>query len=231
MNVDIDMSPHSVRVSLHALPDEVLQHILYYLSPQDILLNVQCLSQRFNTLASEPLLWRYHCRMQFKYWDSKHRIRQKFSGNVGDVDWKLLYIYRKKIDSRTTEILDSILDGQTNRIEKFKMIGEFGYDAKDSLLKHCHTNAAADDVLARRYVQHALVLLFSNALPRYYASAVLDHVHRSKALGEWGRLAKGETISLERALGSFDLFVLHDQRGDLLEVCDYVEWIGPRSDF
>jgi hypothetical protein len=25
-------------------------------------------------------------------------------------------------------------------------------------------------------------------------------------------------VSLERALGSFDLFVLHDQHGDLLEV-------------
>jgi F-box protein 21 len=53
---------------------------------------------------------------------------------------------------------------------------------------------------------------------RYYATAVLDHVHRSKALEEWAKLGKGEEISLERALGSFDLFVLHDQHGDLLEV-------------
>jgi hypothetical protein len=150
MNVDTDMTGHSLRVSLDALPDEVLQHILYYLSPQEMLLNIQRLSHRFNTLGGEPLLWRYHCRMQFIYWDSKHRIRQKLSGNVGDVDWKLLYIHRRKIDSRTTEILDSILEGQTNRIEKFKMIGEFGYDAKDTLLKHCHTSADAEDALARR---------------------------------------------------------------------------------
>lgn len=47
---------------------------------------------------------------------------------------------------------------------------------------------------------------------------MLDYVHRSTALGEWHRLAKGETVFLERALGSFDLFVLHDQHGDLLEV-------------
>jgi hypothetical protein len=53
---------------------------------------------------------------------------------------------------------------------------------------------------------------------RYYATAVLDHVHRSKALEQWAQLGKGEDISLERALGSFDLFVLHDQHGDLLEV-------------
>lgn len=54
---------------------------------------------------------------------------------------------------------------------------------------------------------------------RYYATAVLDHVHRSKALAQWAKLGKGEDIPLERALGSFDLFVLHDQHGDLLEVC------------
>jgi F-box protein 21 len=47
---------------------------------------------------------------------------------------------------------------------------------------------------------------------------VLDYVHRSEGLGEWSRLAKGENVPLERALGSFDLFVLHDNHGDLLEV-------------
>ena len=57
----------------------------------------------------------------------------------------------------------------------------------------------------------------SNLFIRYYATAVLDYVHRSEALAEWSRLAKGENVSLERALGSFDLFVLHDRYGDLLE--------------
>ena len=165
MKVDIKMSGHGRRVCLDSLPDEVLQHILYYLSPHDVLLNVQRLSQRFNALVSEPLLWRYHCRMQFQYWDSKHRIRHKFSGNVGDVDWKSLYIHRKKVDSQTTEILDSILEGQTNRIEKFKIIGDLGYDAKDALLKHCHTDQAAEDVLARRYVQHTLILVLPPNTP------------------------------------------------------------------
>jgi F-box protein 21 len=57
---------------------------------------------------------------------------------------------------------------------------------------------------------------------RYYATAVLDHVHRSMALAEWSKVATGEKVPLERALGAFDLFVLHDQHGDLLEVCDQV---------
>lgn len=55
-------------------------------------------------------------------------------------------------------------------------------------------------------------------LSRFYSSAVLDHLHRSQALEEWSKLSKGDSISLEKALGGFDLFVLHDQHGDLQEV-------------
>jgi hypothetical protein len=47
---------------------------------------------------------------------------------------------------------------------------------------------------------------------------VLDYLHRGKALAEWHKLSRGEDIPLERALGSFDMFVLHDQHGDLQEV-------------
>lgn len=75
---------------------------------------------------------------------------QKFRGNVGDVDWKALYTYRLQVATDTTELLDSILASQTHRIEKFESIGEFGYDAKDVLLRHCRTDDAVDDVLARR---------------------------------------------------------------------------------
>ena len=136
--------------SLNALPDEILQLVLFQLSPQDTVLNLQRVSKRFQRLGNEPLLWRYHCRVQFRYWDAKHRIRQKFLGSVGDVDWKMLYTHRKKVDTQTTDILDSILEDQANRIKKFNSIGEFGYDAKDTLLHHCRANEAADDVLARR---------------------------------------------------------------------------------
>jgi F-box protein 21 len=136
--------------SLDDLPDEILQHILYYVPPHDVLLNAQGTSRRLQSLSGQPLLWRYHCRVQFKYWDQKHRIRQKFLGGVGDVDWKTLYIHRAEVDSQTTGYLDSILEGQVDRIQKFELIAGLGYDAKDTLLHHCHTNEEAEDVLARR---------------------------------------------------------------------------------
>ena len=137
--------------TFNVLPDEVLQHVLFYLSPQDIVLHVQRVSKRLSRLASEPLLWRSFCKWDYKYWDSKHRIHHKFIGTVGDVDWKKLYTYRKMVDMRTTELLDSILERQISRIRKFDAIAEYGYDAKDALLRHCQTNETADDVLSRRY--------------------------------------------------------------------------------
>lgn len=147
--------------SLSALPDEILQLVLAHLPPQDTVLNVQRVSKRLHRLGNESLLWRYHCQAQFRYWDAKHRIQHKFLGGVGDVDWKMLYIHRKTIDTQTTELLDSILEDQANRIKKFNSIGEFGYDAKDTLLRHCHTIETAEDVLARRYYTYPTVDSFN----------------------------------------------------------------------
>lgn len=71
-------------------------------------------------------------------------------------------------------------------------------------------------------------------MARYYANAVLDHLHRAKAIKIWHnilmcnvdyfenpRTSTRDDISLERALGAFDLFIVHDHRGDLVEVRHY----------
>ena len=71
-------------------------------------------------------------------------------GDVGDVDWQALYTHRAKVDIETTRILNSTLERQVDRIQKFELIADFGYDAKDTLLHHCHTDEGAEDVLARR---------------------------------------------------------------------------------
>jgi F-box protein 21 len=132
------------------LPDEILQHVLFYLSATDALLNVQLVSRRFLRMSNEPLLWRFFCQTQFRYWDPKHQMGKKLAGNVGDVDWKTLYLYRMKVDQETSKTLDSILSEQIRRIEKIERIGHYGYDAKDTLLRHCSTSESADDYLARR---------------------------------------------------------------------------------
>ena len=67
----------------------------------------------------------------------------------------------------------------------------------------------------------------ADPLPRYYSNALLDGIHRSVAIEEWHRLRLDHDsldtqvagVRLERALGAFDMFVLHDQFGDLDDVC------------
>ncbi|RAL61923.1 hypothetical protein DID88_002412 [Monilinia fructigena] len=193
------------------LPDEILQQILYYISPHDNISTVQLVSKRFNRLGNAPLLWRHHCCALFKYWDTKHSFSQKVAGSVGDVDWKALYIHRDNVDSRTTKALNNLLQSRANRIANFGEIGEFGYDAKDTLLRHCRIRG--DDQLARKH----------------YACAMLDYIHRSKALAVWSKLAAGEDVCLEAALGAYDMFILHDNIGDQQEVSDILDNLAART--
>lgn len=67
---------------------------------------------------------------------------------------------------------------------------------------------------------------------RYFSNAILDSIHRSIAIEEWYRLgldrdslnAQAAAKRLERALAAFDMFVLHDQPGDIDDVCITLTW-------
>lgn len=56
---------------------------------------------------------------------------------------------------------------------------------------------------------------------RYYAQALLTQLNRGLAIAEWAKVRTGEIISLERALGAFDLFI-PDGDGSPDDVC----WIS-----
>lgn len=66
------------------------------------------------------------------------------------MDWKALFILRYEIDGTVAELLDSILARQAGRIEKFRSVIGFGYDAKDTLLRNIQVQEGHDH-LARRY--------------------------------------------------------------------------------
>jgi hypothetical protein len=57
-----------------------------------------------------------------------------------------------------------------------------------------------------------------HGLPRYYSDAILGCLHRSIAMREWSKLKAARQVDLERALVAFDLFILHDRKGDFDEV-------------
>ncbi len=201
-----------IRPTLINLPDEVLLHILFHLDAEETLLSVQLITSQFYTLVQEPLLWRYHCRNDFHYWDEKHNIQQRFCDEVENTDWWELYLNRKAIDVQTSRILDDILSEQIWRIRRTERITEFGYDAKDTLLRNAHAPAHAEDVLARRF----------------QANTVVDAIHRLKALDEWQKLRQEEEVTIERALGAFDMFFLHENRGDLAEISEMIDELRDR---
>ncbi|KAI9773438.1 MAG: hypothetical protein M1840_007654 [Geoglossum simile] len=195
--------------SFSDLPDEVIQAILFYV-PRESLPSVLVVSKRLNRLSNEPLLWRYHCQTQFKYWDPSHNIRQKFRQRVGLVDWKQLYICRCVVDRKAAGLLNSILESQTGRIGKTQQIVDLGYDAKDTLLRHCHAGGETEDVLARRY----------------YSDSVLGCLHRTMAIEQWSKLRFGEEVPLERALGAFDMYLLRNKEGDVDEIATWFDGLA-----
>ena len=135
-------------ISIHDLPNEVIQHILLHASPLSIPAFQQT-CQRFNHLA-DALIWRQHCRSQFRYWSPEHLIKRRLAGPVDSAEWKTVFARRHVLNRHTTRTLDSILSSQMGRIDKFQQIVEHGYDVKDCLLGHLRVDDDAEDVLARR---------------------------------------------------------------------------------
>ena len=131
------------------LPNEVLQQILLRV-PATSLTAFRCLSRRLRDLVTQ-FVWRHHCASDFHYWSSKHRIRDIFLDDVGAVDWEKLYQGRYEADKAISRYLDDILARQVGRTQNFENIVEYGYDAKDTLLRHFQVHDDADDVLARRW--------------------------------------------------------------------------------
>ena len=135
--------------SLYQLPSEVIHHILLYVDPRS-LGEVELVSKRSAEFANQQVIWHYHCRNHFTYWNSERKVGHPNERSVADTNWKCLYIERYKVDRDITRSIDSILSSQTGRIRKFAGIVDFGHEAKDTLLRHCNAADDAEDVLARR---------------------------------------------------------------------------------
>lgn len=137
-------------LSLEQMPDEIIGHLLYYLSPEDNLFGVQLVSRRFCRLVNEPLLWKYHCRTSIKYWSPHHRLKEKLAAPAQKTNWKRLYIRRSGLNLQVSNTLDEIIRTKVHRGRGFEAISQLGYDAKDVLLEHCQAPTTAEDWIARR---------------------------------------------------------------------------------
>lgn len=184
------MASAVAHLSLTDLPTEILEAIFMHLDPQSLVLLSQVNRFIKRLTADAPLIWRHFCRTRFRTWDSRHRIAAKFTGPLSNVDWRALFVARETVNRQTKKLLDHIVATQHERIRCINEIAEFGYDAKETLLRECACPDDAEDVLARRY----------------YANAVLERIHREVAINVWKRLGDEEDISLERSLGAYDVF-------------------------
>lgn len=135
-------------VRLNDLPTEVLFQILLCAPPTSIPA-FQQVCRKFYDL-SQPLLWRHHCRTQFKYWSPYHDIAGKLRQDVASVDWKRIFRDRHVADIEINHELEGILASQICRLGRSERIIAHGYDAKDALLRHLNVSDNAEDVLARR---------------------------------------------------------------------------------
>lgn len=145
-----DTSTRVTTPALDVIPDEILQLVLYFISPEENLRGAQLASRRFHRLANEPLLWRYHCRHAFVHWSPAHDITARLAGRVSEVDWKSLFIQRKKTNFYIAQEFDHVVATKLGRSGKYEQICLLGNDAKDFLMEQSHTSDDAEDVLARR---------------------------------------------------------------------------------
>ncbi|KAL6703465.1 hypothetical protein ACN47E_009639 [Coniothyrium glycines] len=198
------------RPSLTDLPIEILEAIFLHLDPYSVLFASQTNKAIQQLTAEAPILWRHFCRTQFRTWDTRHHIAAKFAGPLGSVDWRALFMSRIQTEKRTKELLNHIVATQHERIRCINEIAEFGYDAKDTLLKERACPDDADDVLARRY----------------YADAVLERIHREVAINVWNRLAHDDDVPIERALGAYDMFARVGEDVDMDIVTDDIDQIA-----
>ncbi|KGQ10633.1 hypothetical protein BB8028_0002g09780 [Beauveria bassiana] len=205
---------HSARVSLDILPDDIIEQVFQYASPLDNLDSLQRVSRRVQQLASQPLLWRYHCFATFQYWQPEHELELLRDRNASATNWKALFLTRQKQNASIGRIFDRVIATRADRIAGMRQICQYGYDAKDFLLEKCHISYDDPNVLA----------------VRHYAGAILGSIHRSIAVHQWFQVSNSRQsdplnmrVSLEHSLAAFDLFVLHDQRGDLTETSQLLD--------
>lgn len=137
-------------MSLEALPDEIIQNILYCSSPEDTLDSFQLISRRFKSLVDDPLLWKYHCIAVFTHWHPRHQLQAKLKLPASNVHWKDLFTLRRKQNFDISADFDAVIHTKVDRFKRYAQIGQYGYDAKDFLLRQCDVDGSVDDGLARK---------------------------------------------------------------------------------
>jgi F-box protein 21 len=164
--------------TLLELPDEILAAILLDLDSWS-LTRAQQVSKRLYILCSDPIIWKARCLLDFRYWSEHHPVfrykrflsqrntqsrksQDQHHGHLPksypqSIDWRQVFYDRVKLETKATQLLQSIVESQTGRIAKFEQIYDLGYETKDILLKLSRSPVDADDGLAKRFISMFLI--------------------------------------------------------------------------
>ncbi|KAK8098829.1 F-box domain protein [Apiospora kogelbergensis] len=188
---------------LDRLPNEILLSIASHLPPAETLAFSQT-KKRHNSVVGDSLRWRRRCLETWRYWHESHEVSTLIKDSPLAVSWRKIFESRQVTDRMTEKVFETLLKKQQCRIRNMEDVAALGYDVKDWLLRQRNeTPDDAHDVLARRY----------------HADAILGLMHRTDAIDIWTRLAKNDLpVTLEDALGAYDLFVLAGRYGDLKDI-------------
>lgn len=135
---------------LDDVPDEIIRHILQYVSPLETYETIPLVSRRLRLVAHDSLLWRYYCQISYRYWHPEHRLHEKLDTSASKTPWRELWRRRKSRNDLMARLLDGIIATKMARQEKLGRICMFGYDAKDFLLEQSRADEGVEDGLARR---------------------------------------------------------------------------------
>jgi F-box protein 21 len=166
------------------LPDEILHLILCHVHPRECVA-LERTARRFRDITNEPLLWRLYCQRLFHFWDERHEFQKKLAGPIDAVDWKRLYVTRHLIDEATSDTLDSVLSSQSGRIEKFHTIISFGYDVKDTLIRHSLAGPDQEDHLARRLAFCSPSPLPKDSFDHSFGAGTTAMLSLAASIGVW----------------------------------------------
>ena len=118
---------------LKLLPNELLEAIAFYLSP-DATLAFGTTCKRSNKIAYEHLVWRRHCVQGWKYWEASHELQEKLRQPPAQTKWRFLYNERRKTDKKALDVFKDMLETQKLRIQRIEDIAIYCYDVKDLMI-------------------------------------------------------------------------------------------------
>ncbi|KAK9420589.1 putative Hemimethylated DNA-binding protein YccV like-domain-containing protein [Seiridium unicorne] len=204
--------PYSTKPGLLRLPDELLEAIVRHLGPADTIAFANT-CKHADKVATSPLIWRRHCVETWNGWHARHGLTEKLSLPPTQTDWRQLFNERTRTDRNMLALFGEMLSTQRCRYQRIEQIAAHGLDVTDFLTRlKTESPDSAPDVLARRY----------------YANAILGQIRRAGAVDTWMRLARGDEIKLEEALGAYELFVFPESRFEAGDLSSELDGIAQR---